>query len=123
MTDVDEQILEELKGLRQDINIVSDKLTQLNENLATKNAESRDYNKNSLKIAFESLGVNGIVAVLSSFAMYTSAAALLYQLLPNVSGLLLVGAVVLLICIYLRCRAIQKSTEKYINELNEKYSA
>ncbi|HJK05644.1 MAG TPA: hypothetical protein O0X51_03950 [Methanocorpusculum sp.] len=123
MTDVDEQILEELKGLRQDINIVSDKLTQLNENLATKNAESRDYNKNSLKIAFESLGVNGIVAVLSSFAMYTSAAALLYQLLPNVSGLLLVGAVVLLICIYLRCRAIQKSTENYINELNEKYSA
>ena len=110
MTDVDEQILEELKGLRQDINIVSDKLTQLNENLATKNAESRDYNKNSLKIAFESLGVNGIVAVLSSFAMYTSAAALLYQLLPNVSRLLLVGAVVLMICIYLRCRAIQKST-------------
>ena len=100
MTDVDEQILEELKGLRQDVKGLTDQLNTLNNRITTMDSKSEDYNKASLKLSCQSLGINGNAKVVSGIAIGIASSSLIRQLREWMNDSILAGTIIVFIISY-----------------------
>ncbi|HJK54328.1 MAG TPA: hypothetical protein O0X46_04325 [Methanocorpusculum sp.] len=121
MTDVDEQILEELKGLRQDVKGLTDQLNTLNNRITTMDSKSEDYNKASLKLSCQSLGINGTATVVSGIAIWFASSSLILQLWEWMYDIILAGTIIVFILSYWVLRTIKKDTHNDLQEIEQKY--
>lgn len=121
MTDVDEQILEELKGLRQDVKGLTDQLNTLNNCITTMDSKSEDYNKASLKLSCKSLGIDSTAAVVSCIAIWFASSSLILQLWEWMYNIILAGTIIVFILSYRVLHTIKKDTHNDLQEIEQKY--